>query len=65
MTLIGLAYDPTRPDPAVLDIDGPEFYAAGWAADLDPIPAPGHEPDCWAARYGFPLAVCNTCQPPL
>lgn len=65
MTVDGITYDPTRPDPVVLDIDGPDFLATGWAAALDQIPAPGHRPDCWAARYGFPVEACNTCRPPL
>lgn len=64
MTITGLAYDPTKPDPAVLDIDGPEFYATDWAADLDPIPAPGHEPGCRFALFGVNAAYC-ACQPPL
>jgi hypothetical protein len=65
VTHAGLAYDPTMPDPVVLDIDGPEFYADGWAAFLDPIPAPGHQPACWYGTHGFPAEVCPTCQPPL
>jgi hypothetical protein len=64
MTLTGLAYDPTVPDDAVLTIEGPDYYASGWAAALDPIPAPGHKPGCMWADYGIPAPVC-TCQPPL
>lgn len=64
MTVAGLLYDPTMPDPAVLDIEGPEFYATGWAEALDPIPAPGHQPDCRFAALGVDHAYCP-CQPPL
>jgi hypothetical protein len=64
VTLTGLLYDPTRPDPAVLDIDGPDYYATGWAAALDPIPAPGHRAGCMWAEYGVDTAYCP-CQPPL
>lgn len=58
------AFDPTRPDDAVLSIDGPDYYATGWAAGLDPIPAPGHHADCMWAHYGVPAACCP-CQPPI
>jgi hypothetical protein len=55
-------YDPTQPDLVVLDIDGPDYYATGWAAGLDP--APGHQPDCMWAGYGVHISYCP-CQPPL
>lgn len=65
MTLTGLGlYDPSIPDPAVLDIDGHDYLATGWAAALDPIPAPGHQATCRLAQYGTPAEVC-ACQPPL
>jgi hypothetical protein len=56
-------YNPGVPDPAVLDIDGPDYYAAGWAASLDPIPAPGHREGCRFAHLGVDIAYCP-CQPP-
>lgn len=64
MTRNGVLYDPTVPDPAVLDIDGLDFYATGWAADLADTPAPGHKPGCMWAEYGVDTAYCP-CQPPL
>lgn len=65
MTRGGVLYDPTRPDDVVLMIDGADYLATGWAAELDPTPAPGHKDGCWAARYGFPADICNACQPAL
>jgi hypothetical protein len=64
MTLTGILYDPTVPDPAVLTVDGPDYYATGWAAQLDQIPAPGHKAGCMFARLGADRAYC-ACQPPL
>lgn len=64
MTRRGLLYDPTVPDPAVLDIDGLDYLATGWAADLADTPAPGHKAGCMFADYDVPAAVC-ACQPPL
>lgn len=62
MTRRGVLYDPTVPDPAVLDIDGPEFYATGWAAGLE---ATGHHhvPGCRFADLDLQDACA--CQPPL
>jgi hypothetical protein len=60
----GLLFDPAVPDPAVLDIDGPDYLATGWAADLDPMPARGHLPGCHFAALGVDRAYCP-CQPPL
>lgn len=61
MTRRGLLYDPTVPDPAVLDIDGPEFYATGWATGLE---ATGkHAPGCSLADLDLQDACL--CQPPL
>lgn len=64
MTRAGVLYDPTTPDPVVLTIDGPDFYATGWAADLDLIPAPGHRVGCRYAALGIDAAYC-ACQPAL
>jgi hypothetical protein len=65
MTHKGLLYDPTVPDPAVLDIDGFDYLATGWAADLaGPPPAPGsHKPGCRLADLRLDDACA--CQPPL
>lgn len=64
MTITGLLYNPALPDDAVLTIDGPDYLATGWAAALDPTPAPGHRPGCHWAVLGIDRAWC-TCQPPL
>ncbi|MET9222417.1 hypothetical protein ABZX65_27135 [Streptomyces sp. NPDC003300] len=61
MTVDGLLYNPTIPDPAVLTIDGPEFYATDWAAGLDPISR--HIPGCYLGDLGLQDACA--CQPPL
>jgi len=63
MTLTGLLYDRTLPDDAVLTIDGPDYYAGGWAKGLDGQPAV-HRPGCLLAPEGVPAPVC-ACQPPL
>lgn len=63
MTLTGLLYDLTLPDPVVLTVDGPDYYAGGWARDLDDQPAV-HREGCVFAREGVPAPVC-ACQPPL
>jgi hypothetical protein len=65
MTLTGILYDPTVPDDAVLTVDGPDYYATGWAAQLDgPAPAPGsHQPRCRLADLRLEDACA--CQPPL
>ncbi|NUP46166.1 MAG: hypothetical protein HOW97_02460 [Catenulispora sp.] len=65
MTRRGILYDPAKPDMAVLDIEGPEFLATGWAADLDgPPPRPGsHRPGCRFADLRLDDAC--PCQPPL
>lgn len=64
MTITGLLYNPALPDDAVLDIDGPEFYATDWAAALEQIPAPGHRAGCHFATLGTDVAYC-ACQPAL
>lgn len=61
MTRRGLLYDPTVPDLAVLDIDGPEFLATGWAKGLE---VTGHHvPGCHLADLDLQDACA--CQPPL
>lgn len=62
MTRAGVLYDPTTPDPVVLTIDGPDFYATGWAADLDGPPSP-HQPGCRFADIA--LGDACACQPAL
>lgn len=62
MTLAGLLYDPTRPDPVVLSIDGPDYLAEGWATGLD-APAGSHRPGCRLADIRLDDACA--CQPPL
>lgn len=60
MTVTGLIYDPTQPDPAVLDIDGPEFLATGWATGLEPG-VPQCKPGCVLTEYR--LGDACACQP--
>jgi hypothetical protein len=66
MTPTGLGlYDPTAPDDVVLDIDGHDYMADGWAARYDTTtPPPRHKAGCTFATYGVPAVVC-ACQPPL
>lgn len=61
MTAAGLLYDPSHPDPAVLDIDGYEFYATGWASGLEAVGR--HTPGCILADLDLQDACA--CQPPL
>lgn len=63
MTVDGILFDPARLDDALLDIDGFDYHATGWAAAY----GEGifrHVDGCHWAPYGVPAAVC-TCQPPL
>jgi hypothetical protein len=62
VTRRGLLFDPTRPDPVVLTIDGPDYLATGWAADLDGPPSK-HRPGCRFADLD--LADACACQPAL
>ncbi len=61
MTPLGITFDPTVPDPVVLTLDGPDYYAGGWARGLDDQPAT-HRDGCQLAD--FPAPIC-ACQPPL
>lgn len=62
MTALLPEYSPVAVDSVVLSIDGADFLADGWAANLTAI-ASGCKPGCTLAEFG--LGDACACQPPL